>query len=118
MKAVPHGQDGDFSFEGLAEAYNSELANDLGNLVNRTISMVDKYFKGQVPSPTGVSEPLDDELREVAQSAVRNAHKKMEELDLTSALRYYGPGLRSNNTLRCCPLGAGREERKSDFYAC
>jgi len=86
MKVVPHGQDGDFSFEGLAEAYNADLANDLGNLVNRTTAMIKKYFKGQVPSPTGVYGPLDEELKAVEESVAQRAHEMMEELDPTSAL--------------------------------
>jgi len=86
MKVVPHGQDGDFSFEGLAETYNADLANDLGNLLNRTVSMIKKYFKGTVPSPSGVYEPLDEELRALGESVAERGHQKMEELDPAGAL--------------------------------
>ena len=86
MKVVPHGQDGDFSFEGLAELYNADLANDLGNLVNRTVSMIGKYFDGTIPSPSGADNPLDEELKSVGASAGQKAYDKMEDLDPTGAL--------------------------------
>ncbi len=85
MKVVPFGQDGDFSFEGLAETYNSDLANDLGNLLNRTTAMLEKYHGGCVPAP-GCRESVDADLEELATSVTRRAHELMEGLDLTGAL--------------------------------
>jgi len=85
MKAVPFGQDGDFSLEGLAETYNADLANDLGNLLNRTTAMMEKYFGGRVPAPEAKA-PLDTDLVDLAASVTRRAHELMEGLDPTSAL--------------------------------
>ncbi|HLI33515.1 MAG TPA: methionine--tRNA ligase subunit beta [Terriglobia bacterium] len=60
LRDTPFGQDGSFSYEGLIQRYNSDLANDLGNLANRTVAMIDRYCGGRVPkaesSPANVSE--------------------------------------------------------------
>jgi methionyl-tRNA synthetase len=59
LREVPLGLDGDFSHEALLQRFNSELANDLGNLLNRTLGMVHKYFPGgEVPVRAGVADPL------------------------------------------------------------
>src|SRR5208282_2583451 len=51
LREAPFGQDTSFSYEGLIQRYNSDLANGLGNLANRTITMLNRYFHGEIPSP-------------------------------------------------------------------
>ena len=68
-REVPFGVDADFSRAALVHRFNSDLANDLGNLLNRTLSMVGSYFDGTVPEPTGVAKELRDEVRTAANEA-------------------------------------------------
>ena len=75
LREVPFGSDGVFTNEALINRINSDLANDLGNLVSRTIAMIDKYFEGTIPAKRH-SGDFDDELIEV----VINTPKKVEEL--------------------------------------
>jgi methionyl-tRNA synthetase len=56
LREIPLGADGDFSHQALVTRYNAELANDLGNLLNRTLGMADKYFGGALPPQTGLGE--------------------------------------------------------------
>ncbi len=65
LREVPFGLDGDFSTDTFVTRFNTELANDLGNLLSRVLTMIEKYFDGKVPSP-GHEQPLDRELRETA----------------------------------------------------
>jgi methionyl-tRNA synthetase len=65
LREVPFGLDGDFSAETFVTRFNTELANDLGNLLSRVMTMVGKYFEGKVPAP-GEAQQSDRELREVA----------------------------------------------------
>jgi methionyl-tRNA synthetase len=58
LREIPFGQDGSFSFDALVQRYNSDLANGYGNLVSRTLSMIDKYFDHSIPDPTDDSVPL------------------------------------------------------------
>jgi methionyl-tRNA synthetase len=58
LREIPFGQDGSFSFDALVQRYNSDLANGYGNLVSRTLSMIDKYFDHSIPDPTNDSVPL------------------------------------------------------------
>ena len=68
LHEMPFDNDGVISWELMVERMNSDLANTLGNLVNRTISMTNKYFGGVVRN-AGVSEPVDEELKAVALAA-------------------------------------------------
>ncbi len=85
LHEMPFENDGIISWELLVERLNSDLANTLGNLVNRTISMSNKYFDGVVRD-AGVSEPVDDELKQVATEAVKKVGEKMANLRVADAI--------------------------------
>ena len=85
LHEMPFDNDGTISWELLVERINSDLANTLGNLVNRTISMSHKYFDGVV-ADRGCAEAVDEELKAVATGAYARAAAKMEELRVADAL--------------------------------
>ena len=87
LHEMPFENDGVITWELLVERLNSELANTLGNLVNRTISMSNKYFGGVVNnSNDDGGEPFDAELKETAVKAVKKVTSKMEELRVADAI--------------------------------
>ncbi|MCI8505350.1 MAG: methionine--tRNA ligase [Lachnospiraceae bacterium] len=85
LHEMPFDNDGVISWELLVERLNSDLANTLGNLVNRTISMSNKYFGGVVES-TGVAEPVDGELKKMACETAEKVSAKMDELRVADAI--------------------------------
>ncbi len=85
LHEMPFENDGVITWELMVERMNSELANTLGNLVNRTISMSNKYFGGVVTN-TGVNEPVDDELKAVVQATRDKVANKMEELRVADSM--------------------------------
>lgn len=85
LHETPFDNDGTITWELMTERVNSELANTLGNLVHRTISMSNKYFDGVV-NYTGVSEEVDEDLKAVAISTVDKVEEKMKELRVADAM--------------------------------
>lgn len=85
LHEMPYENDGVITWELLAERYNSDLANTLGNLVSRTIAMSNKYFNGELES-TGVEEPVDIELKEIAVNCLHKVVDKMKELRAADAI--------------------------------
>lgn len=85
MREVPFGMDGDFSHAAMINRINSDLANDLGNLFSRTISMVIKYFDATIPSPSNLEES-DQRLKEISENAIKKFHTHMDELSFNKAL--------------------------------
>ena len=83
LREAPFGQDMSFSYEGLIQRYNSDLANDLGNLANRTITMLHQFCAGVVPSPDTLSR--NDAIWNAAQ-LLDQWHKTFESLDFSRAL--------------------------------
>ncbi len=85
LHEMPFENDGVISWELMVERLNSDLANTLGNLVNRTISMSNKYFGGEVRS-TGAAEPVDEDLKSVVLAAPGKAAAKMDDLRVADAI--------------------------------
>ncbi len=85
LREVPFGSDGDFSRKALVHRINSDLANDFGNLLNRTLGMLGKYFAGTVPSPSPAGEE-DLALIARATETVRAADAAMEKVEFHNAL--------------------------------
>lgn len=85
LSEMPYAQDGSITYENVITRYNSELANTLGNLVNRTVTMVNKYFEGSVCEPTA-KEPLDEELVSAAKTAKEKFISCMEAFKTSDAI--------------------------------
>ena len=85
LREIPFDRGGDMTEDGLVRRYNAELAHDLGNLVNRTVSMSGRYLDGALPSP-GDPQPADTELRSAAEAVVERYHAAMRGLHFDEAL--------------------------------
>ena len=118
LHEMPFDNDGVITWELMVERINSELANTLGNLVNRTISMSNKYFGGVVNN-TGVIEPVDIELRETAVSAALKASEKMDELRVADAItEIFALFKRCNKYIdETMPWALAKDESKKDRLA-
>lgn len=86
LREVPFGLDGDFSIATFTTRFNTELANDLGNLLSRVVMMISKYFDGKVP-PAGVEQPVDSELRETASAISLKIDEDLAALAFTKYLQ-------------------------------
>jgi len=85
LHEMPFAQDGTITYDVFITRYNSELANTLGNLVSRTVAMVNKYFGGALPE-NGVAGEFDDDLKKVIADSIENIQKKMETLHVADSI--------------------------------
>ncbi len=96
LRSMPFGNDGVFSPEDFVNRVNFDLANDLGNLLNRTISMINRYENGFIPK-LGNIIPEDQELEETAQEAIDNFESEMEKVHTADALEAVWTLIRRTN---------------------
>ncbi|MCR5371217.1 MAG: methionine--tRNA ligase subunit beta, partial [Clostridium sp.] len=115
LHEMPFENDGVISWDLMVERMNSDLANILGNLVKRTISMTNKYFGGIV-ADKGVSEPVDEDLKSVVLAAVKKVDAKMNELRVADAITAIFEIFRRSNKYidETCPWVLAKDEEKAD----
>ena len=115
LHEMPFENDGVISWELMVERLNSDLANTLGNLVNRTISMTNKYFGGTV-TDKGVTEEVDADLKAVTENTPKLVEAKMEELRVADAItEIFNLFKRCNKYIdETMPWALAKEEDKKD----
>ena len=86
LREIVFGNDGNFSRDALITRINSDLANDLGNLLHRTVSMIEKYHGGVVTN-TGVIEAVDEDLMALVKNTAENFEKDMDAMEINSAIK-------------------------------
>lgn len=109
------GGDMEFSIDGLVKTFNSDLANDYGNLLSRSTAMINKYCNGAIPVPVG-KEILDDEIQTLAVKVVHEYEYLMEEMDFSGALAAVWQLIRRTNKYldETAPWSLAKEEATKD----
>ena len=115
LSEMPHAQDGTITYETIIERFNSDLANTLGNLVNRTVAMSNKYFDGVIQSPDAV-EDIDNELKEMALSTLGEVTKLLDTYKVSDALsKIFDLAKRCNKYIdETMPWALAKDEEKKD----
>ena len=116
LKEMPYAQDGSITYENIIARFNGDLANTLGNLVNRTVAMVHKYFGGIVPNPS--HGEFDDELKQTALEAAKAVTEKIpvNEFETADALEeIISLARRSNKYIdETMPWALAKDESKKE----
>ena len=115
LSEMPHASDGSLTYSSIIERYNSELANTLGNLVNRCVAMVNKYFDGILDAPKE-PKPIDDELKSLALSALPKIAKLMDTYHISDAVdEIFSLARRSNKYIdETTPWILAKDEHKKE----
>jgi len=113
LREFTFGQDGSFNREKFLQRLNSDLANDLGNLVSRTITMVEKYNEGNIPQ-VSKEEEIDESLKELAIETAAKVEKHMDKLDFSHALEEVWKLVRRTNKYvdETMPWVLAKEDKK------
>ena len=88
LREIVFGQDGSFSFDALVQRYNSDLANGLGNFASRTLTMINRYFRGEVPYPSAAAAhiPADDAIADAARKTIAEYNNLFDQYQFSRAL--------------------------------
>ncbi|MCF6139577.1 methionine--tRNA ligase [Pseudalkalibacillus berkeleyi] len=86
LREVPFGSDGVFTPESFVDRVNHDLANDLGNLLNRTVAMINKYFDGEIPAHQGMITSYDDSLEDLVSATLTKVENAMDHMEFSVAL--------------------------------
>ncbi len=113
MREIPFDRDGDFTWEKFEERYNSDLANDLGNLLYRSLTMIEKYRDGRIPSP-GKPQSKDNELQESLGKAMSSVGVSMSLMNFSQALSFIWEFIQRCNKYieETAPWNLHKEEKK------
>lgn len=120
LREMPVAQDGYFSPEAFIERYNFDLCNDLSNLLNRTISMVNKYFDGKVPEYNGQINEVDKDLEEACDIQIKKFEEKIENYEIATSLQEIWTLISRTNKYidETEPWTLAKEEKQEELKSC
>ena len=119
LREVPVSQDGIFSPEAFVERYNFDLCNDLSNLLNRTVSMVNKYFEGKVPKYNGTPNKVDKEIEENCLEQIQKFEEKFNNYEIANSIQeIWNLVSRTNKYIdETMPWALAKEEKTEELQA-